>query len=143
MTTMRTSGTATFSTLEGLLQALGRVVPPSEISELWVFPPLAEVDASAEFLLFTRFRPDERLDLYSARLLPENGSPARQVVVEHGSVPPEKLPGLVGRFRRRLGEERDPVHVLIDGRSSLWEELLASHSNGGNGGSPPPGADSA
>jgi hypothetical protein len=28
------------------LDALGQVVPPPEIAELWVFPPLAEIDDS-------------------------------------------------------------------------------------------------
>lgn len=119
--------------MERRLQALARVVPPPEIAELWVFPPLPEIDASAEFFLFTRFREGGRRSLYSARLLPENGSPARQVVVEHGSVPADRVPGLVSRLQRRLGEERQPLHLVVDGRVGRWEEFVHAASNGGNG----------
>lgn len=126
------------ASIEGRLRALGRVVPPPEIAEIWVFPPLAEVDASAEFFLFTRFQDGERRALYSARLLPENGTPARQVVVEHGSVPADRVPRLVGRLQRRLGEDRQPRHAVIDGEEGRWEALLgeAGPNGSGNGSGP-------
>jgi hypothetical protein len=37
------------------LRELGRQVSPAEISEVWVFPPLSDLEGSTEFLLFTRF----------------------------------------------------------------------------------------
>jgi FAD/FMN-containing dehydrogenase len=122
------------------LQLLGSVVPPLEIAELWVFPPLPEVDASAEFFLFTRIQEGNRRALYSARLLPENGSPARQVVEEHGSVPADRLPRLVGRLQRRLGEHHCPLHVVIDGQAGRWQELLDELLGGPDG---PPQASSS
>ncbi len=36
------------------LEELGRHVSPSEISEIWVFPPLPELDETQEFVLLTR-----------------------------------------------------------------------------------------
>lgn len=120
----------------GRLDALASAVPPLEIAEIWVFPPLAELESSAEFFLFTRFLEGERRLLCSARLQREDGSPARQVVVEHGSVPANRVPRLVERLQRRLGGEGGPVHVLIDGREARWREFLAGGANGvgpGNG----------
>jgi hypothetical protein len=106
------------------LDALGQVVPPPEIAELWVFPPLAEIDDSEEFFLFTRFFQGESRRVYSARVLPANGSPAKQIVVEHGTVPANRVSRLVGRLQRRIGQTGEPRHVVIDGRLQRWEELL-------------------
>ncbi|MFQ5678179.1 MAG: hypothetical protein ACE5HP_01810 [Gemmatimonadota bacterium] len=114
------------------LQALARTVPPTEIGELWVFPPLEALEGSAEFFLFTRRVGEERRGLYSARLEGENGSGERQVVVEHGSVPADRVPRLVDRLQRRLGEGFRPYHAVIDGSTVRWEELLHTHRNGGS-----------
>ena len=51
------------------LRELGRTVSPSEIAEVWVFPPLETLEGSQEFFLFTRFEGDRRR-LYSACLSP-------------------------------------------------------------------------
>ncbi len=70
------------------LRELGRTIPPSEIAELWVFPPLAALEGSAEFFLFTCFDGDRRR-LYSACLSPgvrANGT-SGQIITEHGLVP--------------------------------------------------------
>lgn len=107
------------------LSKLTEVVPPPEICELWVFPPLRDLDDSEEFFLFTRFFEGETRRIYSARMLPANGRPAKQVVVEHGTVPADRVPGLVGRLQRRTGQEAEARHVLIDGRVQRWEQLLA------------------
>ena len=106
------------------LNALGHSVPPPEISELWVFPPLAEIDDSEEFFLFTRFFQGESRRVYSARVLPANGSPTKQVIVEHGTVPADRVSRLVGRLQRRVGQTGEPRHVVIDGWLQRWEELL-------------------
>lgn len=50
------------------LRAVGRAVSPEEIGDLWIFPPLEDVEHSAEFLLFTRRLEEGKLRLYSARL---------------------------------------------------------------------------
>lgn len=144
------------------LQAVGRAVTPEEIGELWIFPPLDEVEASAEFLLFTRMVRDDQRRLYSAGLrnpeagdgAPADGRPSsngtssngtagtegngqrRQRITDHGTVPADRVPRLVNRFRRRLDEdEHEPVHVVIEGTLARWRELLPEPS--GNGRSDP------
>lgn len=142
------------------LQAVGRAVSPEEIGDLWIFPPLADVEHSGEFLLFTRRLQEGRLRLYSARLRHEaeavevngdgraaratNGDGAvgepqmRQQITEHGSVPADRVPGLVVRLRRRLGDDGEPRHVVIDGRAERWHELIPAFENGhANGGAAP------
>lgn len=143
------------------LHEVERAVSPSEIGELWIFPPLAEVEESAEFLLFTRVLREGRRRLYSARLRrlageagpeAENGNGARppadgdgaadrrHEITEHGSVPADRVPGLVERFRRRLGDGAEPTHLVIDGSLERWSSLLpaaAARRNGhGHGGAP-------
>ncbi len=149
------------------LQAVGRAVSPEEIGDLWIFPPLRDVEHSAEFLLFTRRLEEGKLRLYSARLRHgtddrsgENGAAPvengnghgggngdgrhvdgsyradgagpemRQEITEHGSVPADRVQGLVVRFRRRLGDEGEPRHVSIDGREDRWRELFDRRENG-------------
>lgn len=140
------------------LREVGEAVSPSEIGELWIFPPLADVEESAEFLLFTRMLQEDRRRLYSARLrrlAGENedeaargngtgagaagdGSAARaHEITEHGSVPADRVPGLVERFRRRLGEGGEPKHLVIEGSVERWSALLPTTANG-NGDGPPP-----
>ncbi len=111
------------------LQHLARAIPPAEIAELWIFPPLLELEGSAEFLIFTRFFNGRGRRVYSARLPAgeSNGTDHehQQEIVEHGSVPHDRLPRIVERFQRRLGENREPVHVAIEGRTERWDALLA------------------
>ena len=108
------------------LRELGRTVSPSEIAELWVFPPLTTLEGSAEFFLFTCFDGDRRR-LYSACLPPgvqANGN-SGQRITEHGSVPPDRLPRMVVQLQRRLGEAAEPVHMEIAGNHERWVELTA------------------
>lgn len=140
------------------LRALARAVSPEELGELWIFPPLSDMDGSAEFLLFTRRLERDRRRVYSARMAfrAENGGPEAGVaaagngtppgagagngdgsgggegdpvpgqrITEHGSVPSGRVHRLVDRFRRRLEDEGEPVHVVIDGRRERWAELVA------------------
>lgn len=136
-------GLAAGSAVAHRLEALARTVSPLEIAELWVFPPLAELESSAEFFLFTRFHGEERRTLYSARLQRDNGSDAKQVVVEHGSVPADRVPRLVQRLQRRLGDGGQPLHAVIEGSATRWNSLFAEAANGngatahGNWASPP------
>lgn len=141
--------------LAGRLRALGRSVSPEEIGDLWIFPPLSDVEESAEFFLFTRLLERDRRRVYSARLPPGaadgngagaagngrggtggegaggNGGPGSrshapgQEITEHGSVPAGRMPRLVERFRRRLEDDGEPVHVIIDGRRERWVRLVA------------------
>lgn len=148
------------------LRELERAVSPGEIADLWVFPPLTDVETSREFLLFTRYLEQDRRRLYTARIpghvaadggeppVPNgdgaggssgraeteggerNGGPhtgRRQEIREHGTVPAERLPGLIQRFRRRVGDDREPLHLTIEGRLERWDELLPGDGSGGNG----------
>ncbi|MFQ5745927.1 MAG: hypothetical protein ACE5HF_01755 [Gemmatimonadota bacterium] len=110
------------------LRELGRQVSPLEISELWIFPPLADLDEPSEFLLFTRFLEDGSRRLCGARLAAENGGSRAAIedVIEFGSVPSGRLPGLVQRFQRRLGDEREPAHFAVDGCPLSWDALVTA-----------------
>lgn len=139
--------------LRSRLAALRRAVPPSEIGELWVFPPLDEPEGTREFFLFTRMAEEGARRLYTARVPPgsENGHAGTaasgngegagngahgleaQEVTEHGRVPAGRIPGLVERFRRRLEEEREPIHVHIDGSEVRWERFLGLDGVSSNG----------
>lgn len=165
------------------LQHLEHRVPPDELDELWIFPPLEETEGTREFLLFTRQAGRETRRVYSARVegtgekngageamarnasgsgdAPSAGSGSNtspstpsvngngldgddgsggpdgsrlQSIVEHGRVPAERLPRIVERFLRRLGEERVPVHVELDGSPDRWGKLLADVAPGETGG---------
>jgi hypothetical protein len=52
------------------LRDLGQRIAPAEISDVWVFPPLSHLEGSMEFLLFTRFLPDEMRYLCGAEFAP-------------------------------------------------------------------------
>lgn len=157
---------------ERLTEEVGRrllelegTIPPTEIGELWVFPPLEEPEGSREFVLFTRFGDNGTRRLYSARVPPSQeerrelpgpdgytrerdremanrrngdgedagGDLPEQRITEHGEIPAGRLPGLVQRFRRRLGDDRVPIHVEVDGSRERWIELLGPVANGGDG----------
>lgn len=150
------------------LRDLESAVSPNEIADLWIFPPLADMETSREFLLFTRYLEHDRRRLYTARIpghvaanggeppLPNgdgagsaerraNGNAARdgeggghprdraQEIREHGTVPAERLPGLIQKFRRRVGDDREPLHVTIEGRLERWDELLPEDAANGDG----------
>lgn len=103
---------------------LGRRVPPPRIADVWLFPPLPQVEDSSEFLLFTRILADGRRALCSARMVPANGTPAHQVVVEHGRAPAERVPRLVAGLQRRLRQSTPARHVSINGDDGRWEAFL-------------------
>jgi hypothetical protein len=56
------------------LRDLGERIAPTEISDVWVFPPLSHLEGSMEFLLFTRFLPDEMRHLCGAEFTTGNGN---------------------------------------------------------------------
>lgn len=110
--------------LSARLGDLGLRVPPPAIADVWLFPPLPDLQSSAEFLLFTRILEDGSRALYSARMVPANGKPAHQVVVEHGRAPADRVPRLVNRLQRRMGQTAPARHVPIEGDPTRWEALL-------------------
>lgn len=123
------NGTTSISAeLAGRLRHLGEAVPPSEIAELWIFPPMVELENSSEFFIFTRFYNGKGRRVYSAGLTgiaDEEPLPvADQEILEHGSVPHDRVPRIVERFQRRLGENREPHHVVIEGSEERWTTLF-------------------
>ncbi len=110
--------------LAARLTDVERCVPALEIADVWLFPPLPDVVPSSEFVLFTRMLEGDTRALFSARMVPENGSPAHQVIVEHGSAPAEILPRLVSDLQRRLGQASPARHVTIGGEPDAWRQLL-------------------
>lgn len=143
------------------LRQLEDFVPPEEMGQVWIFPPLEEPEGIQEFVLFTRVAGDDERAVYSARHRPgENGAPPGaggngaadaegvsrngdnpsegaghggpgQAVVEHGRAPADRLPGLVEDLLRRLGDEREPLHVRIEGSRRCWDELVTRVADGG------------
>jgi hypothetical protein len=130
---MEENGNGTPPTLSGelahKLRLLGRVVSPTDISDLWVFPPIEELEDSSEFFLFTRFLNADDRRLCAARFVSvRNGGPephVKQEVTEYGSVPAQRLPRLIEGFRKRLGDVRPPIHLTIDGCPLSWDRLVS------------------
>lgn len=101
-----------------------RRVPVPRIADVWLFPPLPDVVSSSEFLLFTTMLEDETRALFSARMVPENGSPAHQVIIEHGTAPAELMPRLVDNLQSRLGQMATARHIPIEGEPERWRRLV-------------------
>ncbi|MFV1987909.1 MAG: hypothetical protein ACC682_11570 [Gemmatimonadota bacterium] len=105
-------------------------VPAPEIADVWLFPPLPDVVPSSEFVLFTRMLEGDTRALFSARMVPANGSPAHQVIVEHGSAPADLLPRLVSNLQRRLGQTTPARRITIDGQPDAWRRLVEEMRSG-------------
>ena len=138
------------------LRALGYSVSPAEISDLWVFPPLPDLEDSGDFVLFTRVLPDEmrrvcRAEFADVVVTNGNGNQANgrngggvagngqtpvngngngigdgngngnrsgthvARITEYGRVPSKRVQRVVDGFRRRLGDDREPLHIRVDG----------------------------
>jgi hypothetical protein len=130
------------------LRDLGQRIAPAEISDIWVFPPLAHLEGSMEFLLFTRFLPDEMRHLCGAEFAADRGNGNGQVVngsggngngngngdttpvdrvrriTEYGAVPSHRVSRVVAGFRERLGDHREPFHYEIGGSADSWGKLV-------------------
>ena len=146
------------------LRALEHSVSPAEISDLWVFPPLPDLEDSEDFVLFTRVLPDEmrrvcRAEFAEAVVTNGNGQhvngrngngatgeghsngngngngngsefPVARIT-EYGRVPSKRVQRVVDGFRRRLGDDREPLHIRVDGCPDSWIRLLAPESSDG------------
>lgn len=106
------------------LNEVERRVPVPRIADVWLFPPLPDVVSSSDFVLFTTMLEDETRALFSARMVPENGSPAHQIIIEHGTAPAELMPKLVSNLQDRLGQVAPARHVSIEGELERWRELV-------------------
>ena len=138
----------------GRLRRLAGRIPPDELSEIWVFPPLQDVEGSDEFHLFTR-RMSEGVYRVCAAEFPgeaksgaaangpaasaaaSNGAAAAgsgQVeaaageprVTVYGAVPESRVPRLVAGFRDRLGDGREPLYLPIYGSLERWRLVVGA-----------------
>jgi hypothetical protein len=155
------------SELATRLHALGRSVSPIEISELWVFPPLPDIEDSGEFVLFTRVLADEMRRVCAVEFgngVAGNGAPRANGngvagngngngggsgdrngngnghgagngngagisgptvrIIEYGRVPSNRVQRVVDGFRRRLGDDREPLHLRVEGCPHSWVRML-------------------
>ncbi len=140
------------------LRDLGQRIAPTEISDVWVFPPLSHLEGSTEFLLFTRFLPDEMRHLCGAEFVEGNGNgngngndqvaaslgtgngigngPAHgngngncRRITEYGAMPSHRVPRVVAGFRERLGDHREPMHFEIGGCTDSWVQLISAEEH--------------
>lgn len=100
----------------GRLRMLAGSIPPEELSEVWVFPPLPDLDDSGEFVLFTRRMSEGVFRVCAAEFT--DGEQARVTV--YGAVPETRVMNLVAGFQRRLGDRREPLHLPIFGSTDRW-----------------------
>ncbi|MCL7970804.1 MAG: hypothetical protein M8866_01775 [marine benthic group bacterium] len=154
----RTNGRNTPTTeVATRLRDLGQRIAPTEISDVWVFPPLSHLEGSTEFLLFTRFLPDEMRHLCGAEFAEGNGNGNGQVaaslgngnghangngdgetavaggncrrITEYGAMPSHRVPRVVAGFRERLGDHREPLHFEIGGCTDSWVQLISAEEH--------------
>lgn len=129
------------------LRDLGQRIAPAEISDIWVFPPLPNLEGSTEFLLFTRFLPDEMRHLCGAEFTAGHGNGSGQAangngngngtggpapaddrvrrITEYGAMPSHRVSRVVAGFRERLGDHSEPLHFEIGGCADSWGRLVS------------------
>ncbi|MGD8496438.1 MAG: hypothetical protein PVF05_09635 [Gemmatimonadales bacterium] len=100
----------------GRLRYLAGRIPPEELSEVWVFPPLDDIDGSDEFHLFTRRMSEGVYRVCAA----EFAGDAQARVSVYGAVPESRVQRVVDGFRDRLGESREPLYLPIFGSVERW-----------------------
>ena len=113
--TMNGQGTIAPETI-GRLRKLAGSIPPEELSEVWVFPPLPDIDDSEEFVLFTRRMSEGVFRVCAAEFSRDES--ARVTV--YGAVPESRVMNLVAGFQRRLGDSREPLYLPIFGSNDRW-----------------------
>jgi hypothetical protein len=115
------NGNVTPETIERLRKLAGSI-PPEELSEVWVFPPLADLEDSEEFILFTRQMAEGVFRICAAEF--SQGEAARVTV--YGAVPETRVMSLVGGFQRRLGDRREPLYLPIFGSNERWRLVVGA-----------------
>ena len=125
------------------LRRLAGRIPPDELSEVWVFPPLEDIEGSDEFHLFTR-RMSEGVYRVCAAEFPGDASANGEAraanageprVTVYGAVPESRVPRLVAGFRDRLGDGREPLYLPIYGSLERWRLAVGVDADAGAGGS--------
>ena len=106
----------------GRLRNLAGSIPPEELSEVWVFPPLPDLDDSEEFVLFTRRMSEGVFRVCAAEFT--RGESARVTV--YGAVPEARVMNVVAGFQRRLGDRREPLHLPIFGSTERWRLVVGA-----------------
>ena len=119
--TMNDQDPITQETIERLRKLAGSI-PPEELSEVWVFPPLPDLEDSEEFVLFTRRVAEGVFRVCAAEFA--HGETVRVTV--YGAVPETRVMNLVAGFRRRLGDRRDPLYLPILGSSDRWRLVVGA-----------------
>lgn len=106
----------------GRLRRLAGSIPPEELSEVWVFPPLPDLEDSEEFVLFTRRMSEGVFRVCAAEFT--RGESARVTV--YGAVPEDRVMNVVAGFQRRLGDRHDPLHLPIFGSIERWRLVVGA-----------------
>lgn len=123
------------------LRRLAGRIPPDELSEVWVFPPLEDIEGSDEFHLFTRRMSEGVYRVCAAEFPGDSGkngtahgtgngttgatavdgkTAGEPRVTVYGAVPESRVPRLVAGFRDRLGDGREPLYLPIYGSHERW-----------------------
>ncbi len=119
--------------LQARLEALAERVHPSNIDELWVFPPLPNRETASEFILVTGFEAgsDGHRHVITAHVeaefVDEEGTEFCWVqrIEEVGPVPCEWLRSLPDSLLGRLAEAGVPEVVEIGGKLEAWEAVVS------------------
>ena len=118
---------------EALPRALHRIreqLGTERIDRLWIFPPLIRGRKEQGLVAVSVYgdAPESR-QLHSAAYVAERtgaGLTLTHSFLEHGDAPPDRFPrvmdGVVRRARDELGEPRE---VVVEGKSEVFEELMA------------------
>lgn len=150
------------------LRRLAGRIPPDELSEVWVFPPLEDIEGSDEFHLFTRRMSEGVFRVCAAEFPGDSGKDAaangangangaasggdasaagdgrkagEPRVTVYGAVPESRVPRLVAGFRDRLGDGREPLYLPIYGSLERWRLAVGVDADdAGAAGGPPAGA---
>jgi len=114
---------------EQLAEAVAQVLPPSEIDDIWIFPPLRR-DAREWGTAVLSRRDGERRRIYTARYVltikgKERGR-FESSVVEVGTGPQEVLLRVLQEAQRRTEDEQPPVSVPPD----QWFSSVSSAAPG-------------
>ena len=121
------------------LQALAEEVSPADIDEIWVFPPLPNRDAAAEFLLLSGYHveSDRHRRVITAHVEAEFEDEDGldfvwvQRIERVGPVPQDWLESLPDSLLGRFAEAGTPEVHEIAGRPEAWEALLARLAEAG------------